>query len=72
MWIDMSQVRQCHWGAKQPVCPVQLTASAERAEVQLSAQRRTLHEQRSHISVLDTALLNTNQVNTNLYQEQLL
>uniref|UniRef100_A0A1L8E5L8 Putative myosin class ii heavy chain n=1 Tax=Nyssomyia neivai TaxID=330878 RepID=A0A1L8E5L8_9DIPT len=39
----------------------ELTASKDRQEIELAAQRATLQEQRNHIGILDTALTNTQQ-----------
>jgi len=36
----------------------ELTATKDRQEIELTAQRATLQEQRTHIDILDTALTN--------------
>lgn len=36
----------------------EFTAEKERQEIELQAQRLTLQEQRNHIEILDTALMN--------------
>lgn len=39
----------------------ELSASKERQDIELAAQRATLQEQRNHIGILDTALTNAQQ-----------